>query len=97
MGYVAVEQDDEGTVHAYPEDAPYIQRDQGLRSADDTSRVVIGDVADVLRAEGHEDDAKRADALYAEACALFEDGEVWSNDSERGNHERNSTLRYGRL
>jgi hypothetical protein len=86
--YAWIDHDDWDDSHrGYPADAPWVMRDQGLRAADDLVRVVIGDVADVLRAAGHVEDATKADGLYVEACALFGDEDTstrahWSTDGE---------------
>ena len=75
--------DPEEEVYAYPVSAPYVQRDQERRTADDAVRVVIGDVAHVLRAHGDEENARKTDALYAETCALFDkDGDRWCRDGD---------------
>lgn len=96
MGYVFGEMTDEGTVMAYPDAAPYTMRDQSARNGDDTVRVVIGDVADVLAAadaegmtreegETYGELAKRAQSLYVEACSLFGDDYGWLDGDESEN------------
>ena len=81
--YLWAEEDEvDGTWRAYPTDAPYVTRDQGLRAADDCVRVIIGDVADMLREIGADAETQaRADALYVEACGLFteEGGDGWTD------------------
>lgn len=68
-------QDDE--IIYYPYDKPYAMRDQGVRCADQTCLMVIGDVADVLEDEGHTELAAKARELFDEASALFTADDGW--------------------
>ena len=63
-------------------DKPYVQRDTGARAGDDTTRVVIGDVYDILQAMVDEYTALRdkAKKLYEEAEALpWDEGCNWTD------------------
>lgn len=92
--YAFIDQDEDGFVSAYPASDPYVTRDQGARAADELVAVVIGDVADVLRSANFLEEADKADALYAEACALWPDGlDGWlPEETENGSEILQSIL-----
>ncbi len=75
---------DDGKIRKYPENAPYITRDQGVRPADETVKVVIGDIVDILEHAGFEAAALKAQNLYNEANALPWDG-GWTDTTKDEN------------
>lgn len=76
----ALEDDGDDCIRRYPNDKPFVQRDQSARAGDDTTRVVIGDIADVLMEMANEYKAlaDKAQKLYDEVDTLpWDDNGNW--------------------
>jgi hypothetical protein len=82
---------DTGTILRYPVGSFYVIRDQALRTGDETTFVVIDDIADALESVNHPS-AARARELSAEAASLWPDGNVsgWAPTD----HEQDPTGDY---
>lgn len=74
----AFELDTDEGVARYPEDKPYVMRDQAARTSDRTIELVLWDIHDVLMADGKEEVAAKAKELAEEAKRLPWDGD-WTD------------------